>query len=773
MQRYLVALVTGLLLLLCAGAGSAMADGLQAAEQGAGSQQSATSSATSTQKAPTNQNISVRIGSPGSAGSVTQTNSSAADSTASNANTTSQNATQTGGAGGAMALAQKALNGQGASSTATSTQDHPSNSNISVRIGSPGDDGKVEQTNSSAATSAATNANTTNQTATQSGAGGCCSKGGGVQAAEQVAKNEQDASSEATSTQVHPSNSNISVRIGSPGSSGSVSQSNSSKADSTAENTNSTTQNARQSERGDCGCYGHGGTQALEQKAINGQWADSSADSKQIKPSNENTSVRIHSPGNDGKVDQSNSSYADSTAANHNATTQTAAQSQGGGAGEQAAEQVAFSEQGARSQGTSEQIHPTNVNTPVRIGSPGASGDVKQANDSSATSRATNDNRTTQSADQTQLGCGCKPEDGKGEHKDGYGGGGSGGIQALGQFAGNRQEAESSATSKQIGAKNVNAPVSIGGDHGRKDCGCDAKPEPKMAPGGGSVDQSNSSTADSTAENTNSTTQDATQTASGGGAIQALDQEAYNGQGAGSEATSEQTWAKNANLPVHVGSPGSSGDVKQSNDSEATSSASNDNTTDQTADQRQHGRCGCQGTAIQALGQFSKSWQGADSSATSKQIGAKNVNAPVSIGGDHGRKDCGCDAKPEPKMAPGGGSVDQSNSSTADSTAENTNATTQDATQTMGGGCGCEPRKKDGGYGGAGLGLQAAGQFAYNGQEASSEATSEQWWPSNANVPVALFSGGGGGSVTQSNDSDATSDGSNGNRLSQMLRQLQ
>jgi hypothetical protein len=766
MQRYLVALVAGLLLLLCAGAGSAMADGLQAAEQGAGSQQSATSSATSTQKAPTNQNISVRIGSPGSTGSVTQTNNSAADSTAQNTNTTSQDATQSGGAGGAMALAQKAYNGQQAASTATSTQDHPSNKNISVRVGSPGDDDEVQQSNSSSATSAATNANTTNQTATQSASGGGCCKSGGDPAAEQVAHNEQGASSDATSEQDHPSNANVSVRIGSPGHGGSVSQSNSSKADSTAANTNSTTQTARQSERGDCPCYGHGGTQALEQKAHNGQAAESTATSKQIKPSNENTSVRIFSPGDGGDVDQSNSSQADSTATNTNATTQTAAQSQGGGGGLQAAEQVAYSEQGAWSDATSKQIHPANVNTPVRIGSKGDDGDVRQANDSSATSKATNDNRTTQTAEQTQGGCGCEPP--KKDGREEYSSGGSG-VQALGQWAGNEQEAESSATSKQIGAKNLNAPVSIGGEHGRKECGCDAKPEATLA-NGGSVDQSNSSTADSTASNTNSTTQDATQSASGPGAIQALGQAAYNGQHASSDATSDQAWAKNANLPVRVGSPGAGGDVKQSNDSGATSSASNDNATRQTADQRQDGGCGCHGTGVQALGQWAGNEQEAESSATSKQIGAKNLNAPVSIGGEHGRKECGCDAKPEATLA-NGGSVDQSNSSTADSTASNTNSTTQDASQTLGGGCGCEPRKKDGGaYGG--LAIQAAGQFAYNGQEASSEATSEQWWPLNANVPVALFGGGGGGSVTQSNDSLASSLASNANRLSQLGYQI-
>ena len=67
--------------------------------------------------------------------------------------------------------------------------------------------------------------------------------------------------------------------------------------------------------------------------------------------------------------------------------------------------------------------------------------------------------------------------------------------------------------------------------------------------------------------------------------------------------------------------------------------------------------------------------------------------------------------------------------------------------------------------------IQAAGQFAYNGQRATSDATSEQWWPTNVNIPVALF-GGGGGSVSQSNDSLGTSLASNGNRLSQMLRQL-
>ena len=133
---------------------------------------------------------------------------------------------------------QSAGSQQTAGSSATSTQSSPSNTNVSVRIGSPGDGGVVAQTNGSSATSVAGNANSTNQQAAQQGGAP------GVAVANQSATNDQTANSTATSTQDHPSNTNISVRIMSPGDDGSVTQTNDSSAKSAAGNKNSTTQSA-------------------------------------------------------------------------------------------------------------------------------------------------------------------------------------------------------------------------------------------------------------------------------------------------------------------------------------------------------------------------------------------------------------------------------------------------------------------------------------------------------------------------------------------------
>ena len=87
---------------------------------------------------------------------------------------------------------QVAGTGQSASSSASSTQTNPSNSNISVRIFSPGDNGSVSQSNNSVAGSAAGNAAATGQAVSQSQGGG-----GGEQAVGQVAETIQKAKSNA------------------------------------------------------------------------------------------------------------------------------------------------------------------------------------------------------------------------------------------------------------------------------------------------------------------------------------------------------------------------------------------------------------------------------------------------------------------------------------------------------------------------------------------------------------------------------------------------
>ena len=778
MRRRLLAFIAGAVLLPAVAAGSAAADDplVQGAGQSAGSQQTAGSSATSTQSSPSNTNVSVRIGSPGDGGVVAQTNGSSAASVAGNANSTNQQAAQQGGAPGVAVANQSATNDQTANSTATSTQDHPSNTNISVRIMSPGDDGSVTQANDSSAKSAAGNKNSTTQSATQSG--------GGVQTAKQDAGNKQSADSSASSTQDHPSNVNIPVRIYSDGDNGSVKQVNDSSAKSAAGNKNETNQNAEQGSgsgsapvRSTCGggCGGHGApsVQDAEQSSSSDQSAHSSATSEQDHPSNVNIPVRIGSSGDDGRVTQINSSSAVSAAGNKNTTDQTVDQSaggSGGGSAVQYADQKAGNTQDATSDATSHQTGASNANYPVRIGSPGGGGSVTQINASGALSAAGNKNDTNQTATQDSGGpvvkqlplsdgcsdkCGKPSRDGCGEK---CGGGGGPVVQDAKQKAYNDQTADSSAESTQCCAQNTNAPVRI------KSYGDD-----------GDVKQANLSGAISVAGNKNETTQNATQDAGsapvemvgickggcgghgdGGPVVQQADQYASNDQSAHSTADSTQKGASNTNAPVRIGSPGGGGSVTQVNGSLAASAAGNLNSTDQSADQSAGGSGG--GVTVQALGQKAVNGQEADSHATSEQDGASNSNSPVRI-----------------KSAGGDGDVTQANLSGAFSAAGNSNDTRQSVSQDAGSGHPVlGPLSRDGGCGscgGDGATVQAAGQWASSKQNADSSANSTQSGACNTNSPVRIKSRGDDGDVKQVNASAAKSAAGNDNQTTQSADQ--
>ena len=622
MRTHTLAFLAALLLLLGLGAGTAAADSpTQAVDQVAGSQQTASSDANATQVAPSNRNVSVRIGSSGDNGNVTQTNAAGALALAGNANQTGQSATQTQSGAGTQAAGQAAANTQDATANAGATQIKPSNENISVRIHSPGDDGDVEQTNAAAAGAAAGNANGTAQAADQSQSGG-----GGEQGVLQQAANKQTAKADADATQIKPSNRNISVRIGSSGDNGDVKQTNAALAGALAGNANGTDQSATQSQGGGdaakCGC-GHGGdgVQAVGQFADSKQYADADAKAKQIKPTNENTSVRIGSHGDDGDVTQTNVAGALGVALNENATQQTADQSQGGapssakcgcyggGSGVQAVGQFADSHQGAKADAETTQIAPTNANVPVRIGSPGGSGDVSQTNAALSGALAGNLNYTSQSTSQSQAG--------------------GGGVQAVDQEAGNKQWADADADTFQAGAKNLNAPLNIGSGHGdmskcdcdhgggygggydhgsgsshgdKPKCGCDHGGYGDgydRGSGGGDVSQKNIAGAFGAALNANATDQAVDQSQGGGydaakcgcghgsDGVQAVGQFAWNKQSADSKANAKQLWPENANTPVRIGSRGDDGSVDQTNAALALSLAANLNYTRQEVTQTQ------------------------------------------------------------------------------------------------------------------------------------------------------------------------------------------
>jgi hypothetical protein len=418
-----VALTAALVLALSASAWAdvAPAPGSQDIGQLATNQQSASSTATSTQTNPTNQAISVNILSPhAGTGDVTQSNTSSATSSAGNTNGTTQTAEQAGSGAcctGTQAIGQAASSSQEAGSQATSTQTNPSNQAISVNILSPGaGSGDVNQSNSSSATSSAGNTNGTTQTAAQA-AGGCC---GGVQGIGQEADNHQSAASLGTSVQTDPSNHAISVSILSPGAgSGDVNQSNSSSATSSAGNTNGTTQTAEQAAGGvpwvpctacepsPCAtCHPASPTvQGIGQLAQNYQGAGSQATSTQTGASNVAGSFDLFGfkPHDDhplvpvmagGDVSQSNSSSATSSAGNTNGTTQTAGQWAGGCCGAvQGIGQAAFNAQHAMSAATSTQWCPSNL----AFGQLGA---LMQSNASAALSAAGNTNGTSQGAAQ-------------------------------------------------------------------------------------------------------------------------------------------------------------------------------------------------------------------------------------------------------------------------------------------------------------------------------------------------------------------------------------
>jgi len=361
---------------------------------------------------------------------------------------------------------QSSSSDQSANATATSTQSSPSNVNIPVRILRPGDDGSVDQQNSSVAAAGAVNLNATGQSAAQSqGSGGAAS-----QTAGQDNGSGQTATSTASSTQDQPANYNIPVRILSPGNDGSVKQSNDSTAGSLAVNLNATDQQVTQDPAG-----AGAGVQAAGQQATSSQSATSTATSTQDHPVNYNIPVRILSPGNGGSVTQSNGSTAVAIGGNANLTTQDVGQDQAVGGmpylapAVQAAGQLAKSTQCATAGATSTQDDPSNVNVPVRVLSPGDDGSVKQSNDSAALALAGNLNLTGQTISQDQAGTGSGPA-----------------VQGAGQEADNQQHADGSATSSQSGATNTNTPVRI------------------LSPGGGgSVEQSNSSTAIALALNAN------------------------------------------------------------------------------------------------------------------------------------------------------------------------------------------------------------------------------------------------------------------------------
>ena len=225
---------------------------------------------------------------------------------------------------------------------------------------------------------------------------------------------------------------------------------------------------------------------------------------------------------------------------------------------------------------------------------------VDQENNSEAKSEAENENELEQDIDQEQSGGKCceekkaepsydkskEAEYEQGKSKDEYPkyeeddcGCKGIAIQAAGQKAINKQNAEADAESLQIKPSNKNASVRF------KSYGDD-----------GDVSQENNSYADADAGNDNDTDQSIEQSqesgdcgCKGGVLIQAAAQTAFNWQDADADAESKQIEPENKALSFRFFSWGDGGELSQANNSEAESEAENENDLEQDLDQAQGG----------------------------------------------------------------------------------------------------------------------------------------------------------------------------------------
>jgi trimeric autotransporter adhesin len=566
---------------LAASAGTAFAAGpVQSGTQSSSTTQGAVATSSVTQIQPTNENISVRVLSPGNDGSVSQSNKASSSADATNTASTSQTASQTGAgcgciksgklddvlgtamqaaapAGGVQSTTQNADTTQVAAAGSSTEQVRPTNTNISVRVLSDGDNGNVTQSNEASSSADATNSAPTTQSSSQTGAGA-----GGVQATTQDAETTQGSLAESSAKQVHPENTNTPVRVGSTGGGGSVSQSNEAQSSANAKNTAPVGQSATQNESaGRCGCDSGGpAVQVAGQSSEIAQGAKAASSAEQIATANTNEPVRVWSDGNDGRVHQSNDVSSDASAENTAPVTQTSTQQQADGPcgcskdpAVQALGQSSEIGQLAIGLSSAEQAGAANDSAPVRVYSNGGGGSVSQSNEAESSADASNHAPVSQTGRQAQSGSG---------------------VQALGQDSSIGQIALAGSSTEQL--------------PGRSECGCghsfgnSADPVRVWSDGNdGSLRQENKASSEATAENTAAPTQTGTQTQTspscgcGSLGIQALGQYATVDQLAVALSSTHQIGAKNSSGPVRVKSTGGGGSTRQSNDATSSSSAPN------------------------------------------------------------------------------------------------------------------------------------------------------------------------------------------------------
>jgi hypothetical protein len=442
---------------------------------------------------------------------------------------------------------QSATTSQQAVAGSSATQVAPSNTNISIRVLSPGNDGAVSQTNSADSSAAAGNQASTTQSADQAAAGS------GIQTSQQSAGTDQLALGLSAATQLYPSNVNVPIRVLSPGSDGSVTQSNTAGSRADAGNASTTTQTGTQDQTGSsCGCDSSATPiQTADQSASTDQGAAALSDATQIDPSNTAVSVRVLSPGDGGSVSQTNSAASSATAGNDATTTQDGSQSQTAGtcgcSGDaiQQAKQSAATDQGAAALSAASQDDPSNDASPVRVWSPGSDGSVTQSNSADSSAKAGNRASTGQDGTQSEAGGGLQ-------------------IQALGQQATTGQEALAASLAAQLDPSNEASPVRV-----------------HSPGGGGSVSQSNGAASSAAAGNDARTTEAGSQTIAGTSCgcgqlpIQVAGQWAGTEQIARALSAALQVNPSNDSAPVAVWSPSVGGSLVQSNGAGSRSDAGN------------------------------------------------------------------------------------------------------------------------------------------------------------------------------------------------------
>ena len=495
-----------------------------------------------------------------------QSNSAASTGSATNAAPTTQNASQTQGGDGVQSSQQNAQTDQAALAQSSAQQIDPSNSNISVRVLSPGSDGNVTQSNNATSTANASNTGSTTQSGKQVQGG----PGSGVQSATQNAETKQLAGAASSAEQDHPSNSNISVRVLSPGSDGSVTQSNTDTSTATATNTAPVSQTATQDPSGPagptCGCDGSGSdVQALAQQSKVDQIGGAESSTDQVGALNSNDPVRVWSFGGGGNVTQSNTDTSTATASNTAPISQTGSQLVSGspcgcGGSEpsvQALGQDSVVGQLSGAASSAQQVGATNRPIRLRIL------ERRERRQRDAVERCFvlhgishehgNDNaaRKPEPVRQRRPGARAEGRDAPGRIRRvfGYPAPGEGPVGA-----------------KAAQARSATRPVQIR-------IGSDGS--------GGDVTQSNSVSSTASAPNQATTTQGAWQTKSGspcgcgGLGVQALGQEAFTAQLSKALSSAWQIGVKNASDPVRVWSFGSGGSTSQANGASSQASAPN------------------------------------------------------------------------------------------------------------------------------------------------------------------------------------------------------